>query len=187
MESSQTRDQPYVPCIGKWILIHYATREVQVVVVVVAVVVVLILVRKNDQTMKYMLWFITQISTSAVILPPTSVSYRWLKQSPCWALSSSEQTCLAQSSLDSLDRDEKLPVTCPYGNTKAQVPHSVEHNSKETSQTQFPRSSVGALQLHATTWNYMFPMQLHVSHATTWKFAFSHCPILFWYFSQEYS
>ena len=96
MESSQTRDQPYVPCIGKWILIHYATREVQVVVVVVAVVVVLILVRKNDQTMKYMVWFITQISTSAVILPPTSVSYRWLKQSPCWALSSSEQTCLAQ-------------------------------------------------------------------------------------------
>ena len=104
----------------------------------------LILVRKNDQTMQYMLWFITQISPSALILPPTSVSYGWLTVEPLlriiliW-------THLPWSSLDSLPRDDKLPVTCLYGNTKARVPHSVEHNSEETSQTQFPRSSVGAL------------------------------------------
>ena len=28
MESSQTRDRTYVPCIGKQILIHCATKEV---------------------------------------------------------------------------------------------------------------------------------------------------------------
>ena len=28
VESSQTRDLTHVPCIGKWVLIHCATREV---------------------------------------------------------------------------------------------------------------------------------------------------------------
>ena len=28
VESSQTRDQACVPCIGRWIHIHYSTREV---------------------------------------------------------------------------------------------------------------------------------------------------------------
>ena len=29
VESSQTRDQTHVPCIGRWILKYWATREVQ--------------------------------------------------------------------------------------------------------------------------------------------------------------
>ena len=28
VESSQTRDQTHVPCIGRWILKYWATREV---------------------------------------------------------------------------------------------------------------------------------------------------------------
>ena len=89
-----------------------------------------ILVGKNDQTTQYMLWFITQIFPSALILPPTSVSYGWLTVEPLLGIVLI-WTDLPCSSLDSLPRDDKLPVTCLYGNTKAQVPHSVEHNSEE--------------------------------------------------------
>ena len=34
VKSSLTRDQTRVPCIGRWILIHWATREVPPVVLI---------------------------------------------------------------------------------------------------------------------------------------------------------
>ena len=124
----------------------------------------LILVGKNDQTTQYMLWLITQISPSALILPPTSVSYGWLTAEPLLGIVLI-WTDLPCSSLDSLPRDDKLPVTCLYGNTKAQVPHSVEHNSEENLSDpvsqKFRRSPLLQRQ--------------HLSH----------CPMLLWYFSKS--